>query len=75
MKVEKKNLNELIASGGWKLIKDKLIDELNEVENLLLSDVDSEKNKCVFTEYDILRTQRSLIKRFLDMPEDLEKIY
>jgi len=64
-------LKQLTKSQGWHVLKDQLQKSVEQIEQEILSGKSEEKNKIKYTEYDILRETRNVMKSMIDYPEDM----
>lgn len=70
------HLKQLSNFSSWHIIRDELQSDINTIEQMLFT-TDPKKNEKLFTQHDIQRAERNLLKMFVNLPstmfEELEQ--
>lgn len=66
----KTQLLQLSNFPGWKLVRSELENIVTDIE-FKLFEPDANKNELKFTQHDINRIERKILKMFINLPKDL----
>ena len=66
----KNALKQLSNFSSWQLIRNELQSTVNDIEQMLFT-TDAKKNQKEFTQHDIQRAERKILKMLINLPEDM----
>lgn len=63
-------LKALKRAYAWKILEEEFMERISEIENVVLENFKT-SNELKFTENDLLKVERKLLKQFIELPDNL----